>query len=143
MSDPFSVAGGAVGVISLGLQVCSKIVSYTQAVRGQTDDIRNLASKAENIRSSLKQLRELIEETRDDSPDFADHLEAQAFGLKANVEKLHARVEEYKPFATETLQDKAKSTLKKVIYPLKKEALFDIGGCLDGMQATLRTALSM
>ncbi|CAI7599445.1 unnamed protein product [Penicillium pancosmium] len=143
MSDPFSVAGSAVGVISLGLQVCGKIVNYTQAVRGQNDDIQNLASKAENIRCSLKQLRELIEETRDDSPDFASDLEVQAFGLKANVEKLRAKIEQYKPVATETFQDKARSTFKKVIYPLKKEALFEIGGCLDGMQATLRTALSI
>ena len=143
MSDPFSVAGSAVGVISLGLQVCSKIVRYTQDVRGQNDHIQNLASKAENIRSSLKQLRELIEETRDDSPDFADDLEAQAFDLKANVEKLRAKIEQYKPVANENLQDKARSTLKKVIYPLKKEALSEIGDCLDGMQATLRTALTM
>ncbi|KAJ5984602.1 hypothetical protein N7481_006701 [Penicillium waksmanii] len=143
MSDPFSVAGSAVGVISLGLQVCSKIVSYTQAVRGQNDNIQNLASKAENIRTSLKQLRELIEETRDDSPDFANDLEVQALGLKANVEKLHTKIEQYKPVATESLQGKARSTLKKVIYPLKKEALFEIGDCLDGMQATLRTALAI
>ncbi|KAJ5414661.1 hypothetical protein N7509_001288 [Penicillium cosmopolitanum] len=143
MSDPFSVAGSAVGVISLGLQVCSKIVSYTQAVRGQNDDIQNLASKAANIRSSLKQLRELIEETRDNSPDFADDLEAQAFGLKANVEKLRTKIEQYKPVVTESLQNKARSTLKRVIYPLKKEALFEIGDCLDGMQATLRTALTI
>lgn len=143
MSDPFSVAGSAVGVISLGLQVCGKIVSYTQAVRGQNDDIQHLATKAEGVCSSLENLEELIKETRNDSPDLATNLESRALSLQAHVKKLHAKVEQYKPVVTENLHGKARYTLKKAIYPLKKEALFEIGDCLDGLQETLQTELAM
>lgn len=139
MSDPFSVAGSAVGVISLGLHVCGKIVSYAQALRGQNDDIQHLVTKAEDVRSSLKNLRELIEDTRDDSPDFASDLESKALALEVQVKKLHAKVETYKPVTTESIHDKARSTLKKAIYPLKKEALFE----MDDMQKTIQTALAM
>ncbi|KAJ5750892.1 hypothetical protein N7533_007920 [Penicillium manginii] len=143
MSDPFSVAGSAVGVISLGLQVCSTIVNYTQAVRGQNDNIQRLATKAEDIRSSLKNLRDLIEDTRDDSPGFASDLESKALVLEAQVKKLDSKVEQYKPLASESLHGKVRSTFKKAIYPLKKEAVFEIGSCLDEIQATVRTALAI
>lgn len=65
MSDPVSVAGSAVGVISLGIQVCQQIVSYCQSWRGYDQDIQKVASKADGLRTPLKKLREMIEKCSD------------------------------------------------------------------------------
>ncbi|KAJ5100674.1 hypothetical protein N7456_006726 [Penicillium angulare] len=141
MSDPFSVASGAVGVISLGLQVCGQIVSYAQAVRGQNDDIQYLATKAEQLRAPLKDLRELIEETKDSSPETANDLKEKTKILRSYVESLEKKVEEAKPVASQSINGKARAGFKKAVYPFKKDALFEIGACLDGMQETLQTTL--
>lgn len=60
MSDPISVTGTAAGVVSIGLQVCSEIVSYCQAWRGFDEDIRNFSQKADGLRIPLVVLRGLL-----------------------------------------------------------------------------------
>lgn len=50
MSDPLSVPGSAVGIISLGLSLCNAIVRYARNAQGQSDDMKYLATKATNIR---------------------------------------------------------------------------------------------
>lgn len=143
MADPVSVTGTAVGIISLGLQVCGQIVKYSQAVRGQNEEIGNLATKADHLRGPLKELRDLIEETESSSPKAAQDLEEKAFSLQVYVERLQEKVEQYKPISSDTVHGKARSALKKAVYPFKKETLFEIDSCLDGMQTTLQTALAM
>lgn len=93
MSDPLSVAGSAVGVISLGLYVCGEIVHYAQNVQGQNDDMRYIAAKATNTRSLMKSLRELIEETKCDLPEAAADLEAKALGLKIYLDRLNEKIQ--------------------------------------------------
>lgn len=143
MPDPFSAGTGAVGVVSLGLQVCGKIVEYSQALRSKNEDIQNLADRADRLCTPLKELEELIKETRKNSPDTAKDLESKALSLQASVERLNEKIEKYKPVATQTVHDKAKSTLNMTVYPFKRKALLEIGDCLHDMETTLHMTVSM
>lgn len=53
MSDPLSVAGSAVGIISLGIQVCNGLLVYADAIRGRSQDL--------NVQDHLDQVRPLPE----------------------------------------------------------------------------------
>ena len=44
MGDPFSVAGSAVGVISLGLAICQSLISYYGSWKAYDDEIKSLNS---------------------------------------------------------------------------------------------------
>ncbi|OAG06984.1 uncharacterized protein CC84DRAFT_1258202 [Paraphaeosphaeria sporulosa] len=55
MGDPFSIAGSAVGVISLGIVACQKLYYVI-------DDIRTAADKAEAIRAGLDRLENGLEQ---------------------------------------------------------------------------------
>lgn len=70
MSDPFSVAAGAVGVISLGIQLCKEISSYTEAWQGYDGDIQSIGLTAESLKIPLKRLRDLVEDTRLTDPEI-------------------------------------------------------------------------
>ncbi|PLB55931.1 hypothetical protein P170DRAFT_506431 [Aspergillus steynii IBT 23096] len=145
MSDPLSVAGSAVGIISLGLQVCGKIIKYSQDLRGQDDDLDRLVTKAEHLRAPLKELQDLIEDTRNESSKTADDLESKALGLQVYVERLKRKIEQYQPVSTGGAHGngKARSTFKRAVYPFKKESLGEIAYCLDSMQMTLQTTLAI
>lgn len=41
MSDPLSVAGTAVGIASLGIQVCQGLIKYLQAVNDRNEEIKD------------------------------------------------------------------------------------------------------
>jgi hypothetical protein len=49
MGDPFSVAGSAVEVISLGLQVCQGLALYINKYKSADKEIRNFECKVEGL----------------------------------------------------------------------------------------------
>jgi hypothetical protein len=97
MSDPFSVAAGAVGVISLGIQLCKEISSYTEAWQGYDIDIESIGLKAESLKTPLKRLRDLVEDTRLTDPEIANDINEKALGLEHQVKRLEKKLNQIKP----------------------------------------------
>lgn len=145
MSDPLSVAGSAVGIISLGLTLSTAIVRYAQNAQGQSNDIRYLSTKASNVRSLLKSLDELIHETEIDLPDVADDLESKALGLQVYLDRLSGPIKKYEQAqAVATgVRSRARRKWETAIYHFKKEELFEVRDCLQSMEMDLSTALNV
>ncbi|KAF5544481.1 hypothetical protein FPHYL_10971 [Fusarium phyllophilum] len=60
MSDPLSVAGSAVGIISLGIQVCQGLISYLQSFKGQDQDIQDSLNDVQTVISILCSLKGIL-----------------------------------------------------------------------------------
>ncbi|KAJ5144874.1 hypothetical protein N7448_002266 [Penicillium atrosanguineum] len=143
MSDPFSVAGSAVGVISLGLQVCQQLTSYCQAYNSYDEEIKKIGSRSESLQRPLKDLRELIEEARAKDPEIATDLADKALNLQSMVNSLRGTIDRMIPTMTANTQGKIRSQVNKVIYPFRRETLRDMLRDLDGIQVVLQTTLSI
>ncbi|KGO45164.1 hypothetical protein PEX1_000030 [Penicillium expansum] len=141
MSDPLSIAGTAVGIISLGLQVCGEIVSFCQAWRGFNEDIQNISEKADAARMPLRTLRELIEDFHTTDPAIARDLENKARSIEQVIKRLKTATDRYATGTSNT--ESFRLQLKKAAYPFKKEALREIASDLESVQAMLQTALQM
>ncbi|KAF7519774.1 hypothetical protein PCG10_009817 [Penicillium crustosum] len=141
MSDPLSVAGTAVGIISLGLQVCGKIVSFCQAWRGFNEDIQNIGQKADGLRMPLRALRELIEDIRTTDPAIASDLENKAKSIEHVIKRLKTATDRYA--STTSDPDSFRFQLKKGAYPFRKEGFREMASDLDSIQVVLHTALQM
>lgn len=142
MGDPLSVASGAVGIISLGLQVCTQLVSYCQACKDYGDDIQKLGTTAASLRVPLKQLRELIEETRLSDPETAGDLEEKAMHLEDSVRKLQNKLDTCKP-VLDDFAGKVHTQMKKATHLFRKDMLCGMEKDLEAIQQTLQTALNM
>jgi hypothetical protein len=57
MADPFSVAGTAVGITSLGIQTFQILYNYYSQYKGFQDDIDNLLRHVKGIHNVLESLR--------------------------------------------------------------------------------------
>ncbi|CAI7614167.1 unnamed protein product [Penicillium glandicola] len=141
MSDPLSVAGTAVGIISLGLQVCGEIVSFCQAWRGFNEDIQNITEKADGLRMPLRALREMIEDFRTTDPTIASDLETKAMSIERAIKRLKTATDRYASTTSDT--DSLRFQLKKAAYPFRKEGLRDMASDLDSIQLVLHTALQI
>ncbi|KAJ6133089.1 hypothetical protein N7471_008304 [Penicillium samsonianum] len=137
------LAGTAVGIISLGLQVCQGIVSYSQAWRGFDEDIQNTRNKAKALHMLLKTLRETIEELHHTRPEVASDLEGKAMSMHSSIEKLRKIVDRFKPARSEAFPEKVRAQLKKSVYYFQKDTLKDIQNHLDQIQNVLQTSLLM
>ncbi|KAF5597921.1 hypothetical protein FPCIR_3497 [Fusarium pseudocircinatum] len=60
MSDPLSVAGSAVGIISLGIQVCQGLISSLQSFKGQDQDIQDSLNDVQTVISILYSLKGIL-----------------------------------------------------------------------------------
>lgn len=60
MSDPLSIAGSAVGIISLGIQVCQGLISYLQSFKAQDQDIQESLSDVQTMVSILYSLKGIL-----------------------------------------------------------------------------------
>jgi hypothetical protein len=60
MSDPLSVAGSAVGIISLGIQVCQGLISYLQSFKSQDQDIQDSLNDIQTVTSILYSLKDVL-----------------------------------------------------------------------------------
>lgn len=60
MGHPFSVAGSAVGVVSLGLQVCQGPASYIDKYKSADKEVNNIKCKVEGLNLILQELSDLL-----------------------------------------------------------------------------------
>lgn len=149
MADPLSIAGAALGVVSLALQVHDDITSYCKAWRGAQEEIEDVAKKAEGLAVPLRALRDIIQDTQITNPDIAEDLLSKVTILRAGVEKVQASVDKCRPdfqaVATDqsSFSDKFRAHRKRAAYPFRKDALRALAADLDGMQINLQTTLQV
>lgn len=144
MSDPFSIASGAVGVISLGIQLCKHITEYAEGWRGYDEDIESIGLKAESLKGPLKQLRDLVEDTRLTDSETANNISNKVLELERCLKRLENRLAQAKPVISDSLKERLRNKLKKVAYPVRAQnALRDIKADLESIQATIQFALTM
>lgn len=60
MADPISLVGTAVGVISLGIQVCQGLYNYVDSVRGRDKDLDAASSEIQYLIGVFQSLESLI-----------------------------------------------------------------------------------
>ncbi|KAJ5088469.1 hypothetical protein N7456_012085 [Penicillium angulare] len=142
MADPFSVASGAIGIISLGIEVSGRIVSYCQAWQDYGDDIQRFGAKADSVRTLLKRVRELLEEIRITDPEIAGDMERTVADLQMKVEQLHETLQRYRP-ALDSGPKRLRTQLKKAAHPFRKDTLNKMWHDLDDMEQSLQIALNL
>ncbi|KAE8420011.1 hypothetical protein BDV36DRAFT_293662 [Aspergillus pseudocaelatus] len=144
MSDPLSVAGGAVGIISLGIQLCKEIISYTAAWRSHDEDIQAVGMKAEELQTVLKALREFVADIRLTDPAVARDLNQKAIGLHCQIEKVKRHIDQYRPALRDSSISKFRHKLKKAAYPIvAPDSLCAMKADMDSMQTTIQTVLAI
>ncbi len=60
MTDPFSVASGAVGIISLGLSVTKALYDFIQNLANAREEIDALTSNVTDLQSLLERLSDIF-----------------------------------------------------------------------------------
>jgi chromosome segregation ATPase len=144
MSDPFSIASGAVGIISLGIQLCKQITEYAEAFRDYDADIESIGLKAESLKGPLKQLRDFVEDTQVTESETASDIAEKASQLERHLKRLENRLAKAKPVISDSLKEKLRNKWKNVAYPVRaRDALRDIKDDLDSVQSTIQLALTM
>lgn len=145
MGDPFSVAGSAVGVISLGLTVCQGLLTYYGPFKAYDEEIRDVSNHIKSFESTLKALENVLA----NSQIFLSPLTAQSatvaldsiFNCQEGLERLSKMLNKCKSTSTKLLGSKIQ--INRILYPLKRDTLMALLETVNWLQAHLNTSLQI
>jgi len=102
MGDPLSVAGTAVGIASLGIQVCQGLLQYYASWKSYNEDITTTFELIESFEKTLVLLCKAINRL-DPSPELLQQVAGCINDCKSGIERLKKKfkkIEETTPGAS-------------------------------------------
>ncbi|KAK4032449.1 hypothetical protein C8A01DRAFT_20473 [Parachaetomium inaequale] len=143
MSDPLSVAGSAVGVVSLGIHVCQSLVSYLRSIQGRRQEIAIHLREAQSLISVFSSLNDVLprldQQRCADSPLIRQCLldcRGQLVDLRLLLSELRST-----PNPTD-IKGKMKEAGRAVLYPFREGELTSIHRGLQSLLHNLSLAIS-
>ncbi|KAJ4138676.1 hypothetical protein NW768_002529 [Fusarium equiseti] len=122
MSDPLSVAGTAVGITSLGIQVCQSLVKYLRAIRGRKEDIAEGVREVDRVVALLSSLNRLL--PRVGSVNGTVQLRECLKNCHTELKKIQTLLAELEgEQQSNKAMQRAANAMRSITYPFQQEKL--------------------
>jgi hypothetical protein len=144
MGDPFSVAGSAVGVVSLGLSVCQGLLAYYGPFKSFHGEINDSISEVENLDNILRVLKNTLmtdllhaSPTAESTKTVTDTIS----GCQKKLRELEIMLEKCRgaPLSSLSVRRISKARL---FYPFRRDTLKALMETVGGLKSTLNNALN-
>ena len=139
------VAGTAVGVVSLGIQVCKGLVDYYQSWKNCSKDIARMVHSAERLLVDLSNIEDAIKAETDRSGPgpMTDAVTANVESCKEAIDALKAELDKFKQFKPpKDLKTKIKSKARAFFYPFREGTMRDLEALISHARDALSPAIS-
>jgi archaellum component FlaC len=143
MSDPFAVAGSAIGVVSLGITICQGLVSYYQDFKFQDEEIQTAIQSLEDLAQTLEHLRSVL--TRDSlvaiNKPLIDHIQ-QLSSVDNGIKKLEETVNQCGRLEHQkNIVGRLQTVTQRLLYPFKKETIRSLQHTVAELRDNVSAAL--
>ncbi|KAK2870585.1 hypothetical protein FQN49_003081, partial [Arthroderma sp. PD_2] len=145
MADPFSIAAGVAGLISLSIQVMGSIVKFYDSYKGQDSAVDNTAKKLGSFLNTLQYLEQRIQERKfqHNERDLVRTIESSIEGREDLVQELQDEYEKFKKKAPANgLLASIRAVRRRVSYPFKESTLKKLDEDISEMREHLSFALN-
>ena len=142
MADPLSVAGTAVGVISLAIQACQSLAQYYGSWRDAKNNVATMIASSTALVSMLKQLRTVLE---DDSleDDIRTEVEENITNVSASLSSLEIELHKCREANPNTFRDKISEYGRRLQYPFRETTLLRLRTIVSDMRDNLILAVNI
>ena len=122
MADPLAVAGLAVGVLSLGLEVSGGIVTYIDALNCRSKDIASVEQQNDLLQKSLKVIATSLSRLRPDHAEAAAVVIGCLDSCKKELSALNTLVSDLSACdkSTTSWNERLMGKEKKLLYPFNR-----------------------
>lgn len=138
MADPFSVTGSAVGVVSLGIQVCRGLVWYIDNVREGKDKAVQISGRMEQL-AGLLELMESVISKLDPSTSTAA-MQAGIFACADALKKIKNKLLVDNKSGS-TFFQRLQNFKQRLSFPFKEGDILYLKDLVESIQQNLNTAL--
>jgi hypothetical protein len=143
MAEAFGVAGSAVGIVSLGIQITQGLIKYYGSWKGQDIDIASICASLDSLSETLKILEKTIQPPARFNKDIKDNVEKNVNAISGAVQKLDDELR--KVHDVESPKSGARFAMRRHVrrafYPFKEETLNKIQRLVAEARQNLDLAL--
>ena len=136
------VAGTAVGVISLGIQVCQGIISYYEAYKGQDEKAADILQDVSTLSKTLEAMQNCLSKPSLRQLDTIAQAEDSIAVCASAVKRLEQLLAECRQTAVPTdFKERMQLLTLKVAFPFRQSTIKDLRDTVKGLQANVCSAL--
>lgn len=136
-------AGSAVGIASLGIQVCQGLLSYYDSWKGYKPDIRRAYDSIDELCKTLALIKDFLDD-KDLEEKRRQRVKECVNACNDRLEKLKEKLHKLQKYdKPEGLGQKAWSEIQRAWYPLRESTLVKLREIADDAQERLKLALQV
>lgn len=147
MADPFSIASGIAGFLSLAMEITKILVDYTANVKSAPSDVTKMLEEVDALVEVLEQLKDFLEDNSDTISETIKNGFQENSALstalkicKTEIEKLRRVLHKFKVRRT----DKAwLDKLQRLKWPFSKEECLEITQRLNRCSQTFTFSMTI
>lgn len=142
--EAFAVASNAAGLVSLAIQVCKGLLTYYQSLRSAESDVLRMYNSIESLTKTSILLESVIQNDNFDR-QIVENVEKSVLSTQNGIRSLGKKLDKIKLHQGEKdgWVEKAKTPLRKVIYPLKQSVLVKLQELANELRDDLALALNV
>ncbi|KAL2141319.1 hypothetical protein VTI28DRAFT_2500 [Corynascus sepedonium] len=144
MTDPLSIPGSVVGIISLGLQVTQYLFDYYSALKNRETHLSGTITKLEQLLKVLEVVRTHAEagSSRPDEDNQFGNILTTVQRCEECIQELKEEADEFRESPTQAhhFGAAARATVRRIVYPLRRSTLQKIEEDIDEILTHLSVA---
>ena len=144
MGDPISVAGTAVGVISLGIQITQSLVSFYNSYKGQNSDLSHTTDKLNSLLEIFQCLKKTLSDRKflADEQDLVKNVETSIKNCDDLIYELQDEVQKFNRTSSgETVSSTIKRAGRRATYPFRQSTLQKLDEDIKDIHTNICSAL--
>ena len=142
MADPFSVAGSAVGVVALGLEVCKGLAWYIGHVKDEKQEVSQIADRLDRLADILEKLRTILDELEPTADRSTFLPNAGLLACSSALNNIRLKLQPSIGGAqTQGVRQSVRYWKSRLAYPFRRDDLLFLKQMVEDVQQNLHTAL--
>ena len=144
MAEAFGVAGSAVGVISLGIQVCQGLLAYYDSWKGCHQDVENTSKSIASLTETLELVSRVVKNKKGQGEPIEQQIYSIVVRCLTGIEALSKQFERFEKYPDSAdIRSKIKSHMRRLYYPFKESTLAKLRDSVQDVRDDLVPALAI
>ncbi len=144
MTDPISVAGTAVGVISLGIQVTQSLFNFYNSYRDQNAELNHTVTRLDRLLDTFQCLRKTVSDRRFQADELSmiENIEMSIKNCEELIQELQDECQKFDKTST-GITAAVKVAGRRATYPFRQSTLQKLDEDIGEIRANLSSTLDV
>ncbi|KAI1457538.1 hypothetical protein F4805DRAFT_428169 [Annulohypoxylon moriforme] len=144
MADALSVTGAAVGIVSLGIQVCQGLISYYRSIEGRKQELTDGLREVQNLLVVFSSLNGILPQVNQRRPCDFNIIRECLEDSEKTLQELQLRLDNLKSSSTSSkIKNRMKETGRTALYHFVRDKLVSLRQTLHQLLHNLNLALTI